>query len=141
MLGLNMSTIPNAPRELDYGRMSYDAPVGASGARLGATAAYGEVWPGDERHQFGIHTRADTFEVRGSVVPLETQKASLVLSATARFSDVSERDYLGAIYDDHIRTTRLAAELSAARRLGRTKLSDRRLAARLRGARSIAPGR
>jgi len=72
-LGLNMSTIPNAPRELDYGRMSYDAPVGASGARLGAAAAYGEIWPGDNRHQFGTHTRADTFELRGSMMPLLTQ--------------------------------------------------------------------
>jgi hemolysin activation/secretion protein len=109
-LGLNLSTIPNAPRELDYGRMSYDAPVGANGARLGATAAYGEIWPGDDRHQFGTHTRAETFEVRGSVVPLQTQKASLVLSAAAGFSDISERDDLGAIYNDHIRTTRLAAD-------------------------------
>jgi hypothetical protein len=66
--------------------------------------------PGDERRQFGTHTRTDTFEVKGSIVPLETRKASLVLSATGSFSDTTERDFLGAIYNDHIRTVRVAAD-------------------------------
>jgi hemolysin activation/secretion protein len=109
-LGVNLSTIPNNPRELGFSRLSYEAPVGTGGARLGATAAYGEIWPGDERHQFGTHTMADTFEVKGSIVPLETRKSTLSLTATAGFSDVSERDFLGAIYSDHIRTVRLAAD-------------------------------
>lgn len=110
MLGLNLSTIPADPGELGYSRLAYEAPVGTNGARLGATAAYGDVWPGDERRQFGIHTRTDTFEVKGSIVPLETRKASLVLSATGSFSDSTERDFLGAIYNDHIRTVRVAAD-------------------------------
>ncbi len=37
-LGVNLSTVPDAPRELGFGRLSYDAPVGNDGARLGATA-------------------------------------------------------------------------------------------------------
>jgi hemolysin activation/secretion protein len=110
MLGLNLSTIPADPGELGYSRLAYEAPVGTNGARLGATAAYGDVWPGDDRRQFGIHTRTDTFEVKGSIVPLETRKASLVLSATGSFSDSTERDFLGAIYNDHIRTVRVAAD-------------------------------
>jgi hemolysin activation/secretion protein len=43
-------------------------------------------------------------------VPLETRKASLVLSATGSFSDSTERDFLGAIYNDHIRTVRVATD-------------------------------
>ena len=109
-LGLNLSTIPNAPRELGFGRLSYDAPVGASGARLGATAAYGEIWPGDDRARFSTRTTAQTYEVRGSVVPLQTRKSSITLTASAGFSDVAERDSFGAIYSDHIRTVRLAAD-------------------------------
>jgi hemolysin activation/secretion protein len=110
VLGLNLSTVPNAPRELGFGRLSYEAPIGASGARLGATASYGEIWPGDDRQQFGTRTRAETYEVRGSVVPLQTRKSSLTLIASAGFSDVSERDVLGAIYNDHIRSVRLGAD-------------------------------
>ena len=141
MLGLNLSTIPNAPRELGYSRLSYDAPVGASGARLGAAAAYGEIWPGDNRQQFGTHTIADTFELRSSVVPLLTHTSSLTLTAVAAFSDVSERNFLGAIYSDHFRTVRLAADYQRQDDLGGPELPDGRPAARPRGARSIASGR
>jgi hemolysin activation/secretion protein len=109
-LGLNLSTVPNQPRELRSGRLYYDTPVGASGARLGGAATYGDVWPGDDRQRFGIHTRAETFDAWASVVPLETRKATLSLIADVAFNDVTERADLGTIYDDHLRILRLAAD-------------------------------
>ena len=39
-----------------------------------------------------------------------THTSSLTLSAVAAYSDVSERNFLGAIYSDHFRTVRLAAD-------------------------------
>jgi hemolysin activation/secretion protein len=92
--------------------------VGTSAARLGIAGAYGEVWPGDDRQQFGTHTRTTSVDVRGGIVPLLSREASLALSATASFSDVSERDDLGAIYSDHIRTVRVAADLQRQDELG-----------------------
>ena len=46
-LALNLSTTPGDPRELAFGRLSYDVPVGTDGMRIGASALYSEVRPGD----------------------------------------------------------------------------------------------
>lgn len=109
-LGINLSTTPGAPRELGYGRLSYDAPVGNDGARLGATALYSDVRPGDRQRQQGVYTETDTYELKGSVVPLETRRSSLWLTATAGYSDVSGREWPGINYSDHFRTVSLTAD-------------------------------
>jgi len=109
-LALNLSTIANDPRQLGFGRLYYDAPVGTDGVRLGASALYSEVRPGDIRRLFNDSTRTETFEVHGSIVPVQSQQQSLVLTAAAGFSNVSERDVFGPIYDDHIRTVSLTSD-------------------------------
>ena len=43
MLALNLATIANDPRQLGFGRISYDAPVGTDGVRMGGSALYSEV--------------------------------------------------------------------------------------------------
>ena len=48
-LGVNVATVPDATRDLRSGRLSYDAPVGTEGFRLGGSGSYSEVWPNDER--------------------------------------------------------------------------------------------
>jgi hemolysin activation/secretion protein len=109
-LALNLSTTPNDPRELAFGRLSYDVPVGTDGARIGASALYSDVRPGDYRRINSDNTRTDSFELRGSLVPLQSQRSSLVLTAAAGFSDVSEGDVFGPIYRDHIRTFSLSSD-------------------------------
>ena len=52
VLAVNLSTIANDPRQLAFGRLSYDVPVGTDGAQLGASALYSEVRPGDIRRLF-----------------------------------------------------------------------------------------
>src|ERR1700682_271675 len=69
-LALNLSTTPADPRQLGFGRLSYDVPVGTDGVRIGASALYSEVRPGDVRRLYNDATRTDSFEIRGSVVPL-----------------------------------------------------------------------
>ena len=108
--GLNLSTVPDTPRELRFGQLSYDTPIGLSGARLGATALYGDVWPGDYREELKDHTKTVTYLVRASIDPLQSRKSALRLTAIGGFSDVTERDTLGTIYNDHIRTVGLAAD-------------------------------
>ena len=109
-LALNLSTTPNDPRELAFGRLSYDVPVGTDGARIGASALYSEVRPGDERRLSNDTTRTEAYELRGSIVPLQSQRTSLTLTAAAGFSNASERDVSGPIYDDHIRTLSLTSD-------------------------------
>ncbi len=109
-LALNLSTIANDPRELAFGRLSYDVPVGTDGARIGASALYSEVRPGDARRLVNDVTTTEAFEIRGSIVPLQSQKSALTLTAAADFSNVSEHDVFGPIYNDHIRTVSLTSD-------------------------------
>jgi hemolysin activation/secretion protein len=109
-LVVNLSTIPTDPRELAFGRLAYDVPVGIDGARIGVTALYSDVRPGDDRSLFNTHTRTDAYELKGSVVPLQSQQSTLTLTAAAGFSDVSGSDSGGAIYNDHIRTVSMTAD-------------------------------
>jgi hemolysin activation/secretion protein len=109
-LALNLSTTPGDPRQLGFGRLSYDTPVGTDGVRLGASALYSEVRPGDIRRLDNDSTVTDAFELRGSIAPIQSQQSSLTLTLSAAFSDVSERDVFGTLYEDRIRTLTLASD-------------------------------
>jgi hemolysin activation/secretion protein len=107
-LVLNLSAIANDPRELGFGRLSYDVPVGVDGFRIGASALYSDARPGDDRRLTNDATRTKSVEVHGSIVPVLSQQQSLVLTVAAGFSNVSEKDMFtplfGPIYNDRIRT-------------------------------------
>jgi hemolysin activation/secretion protein len=109
-LALNLSTIPTDPRELAFSRLSYDVPVGTDGVRIGASALYSEVRPGDERRLNNDVTRTDALELRASIIPLQSQRSALTLTAAAGFSNVSESDVFGPIYNDHVRTVSLTSD-------------------------------
>jgi hemolysin activation/secretion protein len=109
-LAVNLSTTANDPSQLGFGRLSYDVPVGTDGARIGASALYSEVRPGDDRRLLNDNTVTEGFELHGSIVPLQSQRSSLVLTAAAAFSNVRENDVLGEVYDDHIRTVSLTSD-------------------------------
>lgn len=109
-LVVNLSTTPADPRQLAFGRVSYDVPVGADGARVGASGYYSEVRPGDYRHAFRDNTKTESFEIRGSIAPIQSQKSSLTLTASAGFTNATEKDVFGLIYADHIRTLNLSAD-------------------------------
>lgn len=109
-LAVNLSTIANDPRELGFARLSYDAPVGVDGVRLGGSVLYSAVRPGDARRLDGDITTTEAFELRASIVPLQSQSSSLTLTAAATFSNVSEHDRYGPWYNDHIRTASLTAD-------------------------------
>jgi hemolysin activation/secretion protein len=110
ILALNLSTTPGDPRELAFGRLSYDVPVGTDGLRIGASALYSDVRQGDDRRLYNDNTQTEAFEVRASFAALQSQRSSLMLTAAADFSEVSERDVFGPIYNDHIRTLGLTSD-------------------------------
>jgi len=109
-LVVNLSTTPGDPRQLAFGRLSYEAPVGTDGVRIGASGYYSEVRPGDFRRLFNDTIKTEWFEIRGSIVPLQSQKSSLILTAAAGFSNAYENDIFGPIYADHIRTVSLTSD-------------------------------
>ncbi|WP_426538169.1 ShlB/FhaC/HecB family hemolysin secretion/activation protein [Bradyrhizobium sp. McL0615] len=109
-LVFNLSTTPGDPRQLAFGRLSYDVPVGTDGARIGASGYYSEVWPGDYRHLYSDNVKTESFEIRGSIVPLQSQKSSLTLTAAAGFTNATENDVFGPIYADRIRTASLTSD-------------------------------
>jgi hemolysin activation/secretion protein len=109
-LVVNLSTTPADPRQLAFGRLSYEVPVGTDGARIGASGYYSEVWPGDIRHLVNDNTKTESFEVHGSIVPLQSQRSSLTLTAGLAFSNVTENDFFGPVYADHIRNLSLTSD-------------------------------
>jgi hemolysin activation/secretion protein len=109
-LAANVSTVPSNRAELALGRLTYDAPVGIDGARVGASVLHSDVRPGDDRRQFDTRTLTDSFELRGSIVPVKARQHALTLTATAGLSEVRSTDIFGLIYHDRIRTVGLAAD-------------------------------
>ena len=109
-LAVNLSTTPGDPRELMFGRLSYDVPIGTGGIRAGASATYSDVWPGDDRRVYGDNTETAAFELHGSMVALQSQAQTLTLTTAFGYSNVSESDMFGPIYKDHIRTASLTAD-------------------------------
>ena len=109
-LVVNLSTTLADPRQLAFGRLSYEVPVGTDGARIGASGYYSEVWPGDIRHLVNDNTKTESFEVHGSIVPLQSQRSSLTLTAGLGFSNVTENDFFGPVYADHIRNLSLTSD-------------------------------
>ena len=109
-LVVNLSTTPADPRQLAFGRIAYDVPVGTDGARIGASGYYSEVWPGDARHLYNDNTKTESFELHGSIVPLQSLNSTLTLTAALGFSNVTENDFYGPVYADHIRTLNLTSD-------------------------------
>ncbi len=109
-LALNLSTTPGDPRQLAFGRLSYDVPIGTDGWRVGASGIYSEVWPGDYRHAYNDNTKTELFELRTSYSPLQSQRSTLTLTAATVFSNVRESDVIGPIYFDKIRTLNLTTD-------------------------------
>ena len=123
-LTLNLSTIANDPRELGFGRLSYDAPLGIDGFRLGASALYSNARPGDDRRLVNDNTTTESAEIHGSIVPIVSQRESLTLTVAMGFSDLMENNQFsptfGPIYNDRIRTISLTSSYRLQDALGGT---------------------
>jgi hemolysin activation/secretion protein len=116
-LGINVSTVPSMPQELGFGRLSYNAPVGNDGARVGVAASYGLQKPGDIRSIIDTRDRSATLDLRGSIVPLRSRDVSLWLNAGFGVTESYEDDAIGPDYRDHIRAVWLTADLQVHDRL------------------------
>ena len=117
-LVLNLSTTPGDVRELGFGRLSYDVPVGTDGWRVGASALYSQVRPGDDRRLINDNTITEAFEVRSSITPFQSRGSSLTITAAFDVSKVSETTDFGPLYIDNIRTVSLTSDYHVVDGLG-----------------------
>jgi Hemolysin activation/secretion protein len=109
-LVFNLSTTPGDPRQLAFGRLSYDVPVGTDGARIGAS---GLLQRGSARRLPSSLQR----QHQDRVVRTSRQHRSAAIAEIepdadrgGRFTNVSENDVFGPIYADHIRTASLTSD-------------------------------
>lgn len=109
-LALNLSSIPGTNRELRYGRISYEMPLGRDGLRIGAAASRSLVWPGDRRRLDRTRSEAENLEFKATFVPLHTQRQSLWLTAGFGLSNVTEETAYGVNYRDRLRIASLTAD-------------------------------
>lgn len=100
---VNLSTTPGDPRQLAFGRIGYETPIGIDGVRIGGSALYSEVRPGDWRRTYGDLTKTESYEIHGSVVPVQSLNQILTLTLGATVSNISESDIFGTLYNDHLR--------------------------------------
>lgn len=109
-LAVNLSSVPGSTRELRYGRISYDAPLGSDSLRVGVSASRSVVWPGDLRRLDRVRSDAENLEARATVIALQTQRQSLSLTAGIGLSNVTEESAFGVNYRDRLRIASLTAD-------------------------------
>ena len=101
-LTVSGSFVPGSPREMRYGRIAYDLPLGSDSWRIGIAASHSENWPGDLRRYLRNRSQADTVEARISYAPILSQMQSLWLTASLGVTRASERDFIGPLFTDRI---------------------------------------
>ncbi|MET0707041.1 MAG: POTRA domain-containing protein [Tardiphaga sp.] len=106
----NLSTTPADPRQLAFGRIGYDGPIGTDGVRIGGSALYSEVRPGDWRRDYSDVTKTQSFEVHAGMAPLQSQSQTMTFTAGFQFTNISESDIFGTLYNDHLRIASLTAD-------------------------------
>nr|WP_047577487.1 POTRA domain-containing protein [Methylobacterium sp. ZNC0032] len=101
-LTVSGSFVPGSPREMRYGRIAYDLPLGSDSWRIGVAASHSENWPGDLRRYLRNRSQTDTVEARISYAPILSQMQSLWLTASLGVTRASERDFIGPVFADRI---------------------------------------
>jgi len=96
------SFVPGSPREMRYGRIAYDLPLGSDSWRIGVTASRSENWPGDLRRYLRNRSEAETVEAKISFAPILSQMQSLWLTASLGVTRSSERDFIGPLFADRV---------------------------------------
>lgn len=106
---INLATVPDSPRELRFGGITLDAPVGAGGVRVAAVASYSDIFPDDVRRAVDGRIRTDHYAISGTVAPLRTREASLWLTGLVGLRNADETSSVETVYRDRVRYFGLAA--------------------------------
>ena len=102
-VAINLAIVPDSPRELRFGSLGLDAPVGSGGARVAAVASYSDISPDDERRAVDGRIRTDHFAISGTIAPLRTREASLWFTGLVGLRNAEETSSVETVYQDRIR--------------------------------------
>jgi hemolysin activation/secretion protein len=108
-VAINLATVPDSPRELRFGSLGLDVPVGSAGTRVAAVASYSDISPDDERRAVDGRIRTDHFAISGTIAPLRTREASLWLTGLVGLRNAEETSSVETVYQDRIRYAALTA--------------------------------
>ncbi len=103
VLSLNLGTVPDAVRDLRYGRVGYDVPI-IDGVRIGASALQSEVMPDDERRLTDTRVLTRAYEFHVSAIALASRKNWLSLGAAVGVVNSSQTETTKPDYNDRVRT-------------------------------------
>ncbi|WP_187272594.1 ShlB/FhaC/HecB family hemolysin secretion/activation protein [Methylobacterium sp. WL9] len=97
-------------RELSFGSLAYDVPLGSDSFRIGAAATVSEIRPGDGRRWQRTVSEAETYELRAWYAPFVGQTQTLWLGGALGVSSIAERNAVGRTYDDRLGLASLSAD-------------------------------
>ena len=117
---VSISSVPDNARELAFGRISLEQPVGSDGTKLGFSASTSRLRPSGERRRRDTKIKTDNFTLKGTFVSYRSRERSLWLSLEAGTRLEEERDDSGLIYRDRIRALSLLADIQVQDRFGGT---------------------
>lgn len=107
---LGFFTVPDQPRELLYGELRYQQPVGAEGTMLTATASGSRIDAGANLAAVDSEGDSVRYALRVSHPILRSRSGNLSLSGSFDYLDVGE-DRLGSTnFEDHLRVFRVGLD-------------------------------
>lgn len=107
---LGFFTVPNQPRELLYGELSYQQPVGSEGTMLTATASASRVDPSGDLAALDTKGQSTRYSLRATHPILRSRSSSLSVSGEFDILDIGE-DRLGVTsFEDHLRVFRIGLD-------------------------------
>ncbi|TAJ33863.1 POTRA domain-containing protein [Bosea sp. (in: a-proteobacteria)] len=109
-LSVSGSFVPGHPRELRYGRLAYELPLGSESWKVGIAASHSDIWPGDLRRYIRDRSKSDTVEARLSFAPILSQMQSLWLTGAIGVTRASEQAFIGPLSADRIGIASLTAD-------------------------------
>ncbi len=107
-------TVPNQPRELLYGELRHDEPIGTDGARLALSVSRTWVDAGDDLRFFDLNSHALRVGAELRYPLIRRRKQSLYLTGQTYWSD-SYEDVLGSkAFADRVRAIGAGARFNVA---------------------------
>ena len=107
---LGFFTVPNQPRELLYGELSYQQSVGSEGTMLTATASASLVDPGDDLAALDTEGQSTRYSARATHPILRSRSGTLSVSGSFDILDVGEDRQGVTNFEDHLRVFRVGLD-------------------------------
>lgn len=102
-------TVPNQPKELQYGTLSATVPVGNAGTSVSALGAYGAVDPSGSKAALESDIRIAQFVGRVTHPLLRSREQSVWISGAFDVRNFRETQFDNTVVSDRLRTLRASA--------------------------------